>query len=140
MSYEFCPRCGSLKERKQICKVCSKIIKTPERTERIQKDLSFRKALNKKKLLIKENSIIKKKAQPKHFARYSESGGIEYFFEIDPDVKRTRLNFCVKCKQNKPCYAGWWVRAGGKNAPENTRKRIFICSDCWRPNKEKNDN
>ena len=139
MSFEFCPKCGSLKERGKICKSCSTILKSPERSKRIQKDQKFRNDLNDKKTLVKDELKPKKQATRKHYARYSEGGGLEYYYEIDPDVKRTRLNFCIKCRQNKLCYAGNWVRAGGKYAPSDTRKRIFICTDCWRPSRKDTD-
>lgn len=139
MSFEFCVNCGSLKERGKICKSCSKILKSPERSERIKEDQKNYLELKKKKNLVKQELRPKKTVKRMHYARYSEGGGLEYYYEIDPEVKRTRLNFCVKCKQNKLCYAGWWVRAGGRYASESTKKRIFICSDCWRPNKDKSD-
>ena len=139
MSYEFCPSCGSLKERGKICKTCTTLVKSPERSQHIEKEQQFRKNLNAKKTILKAQSKPKKIVKPKHFVRYSEGGGIEYYYEIDPEVKRTRLNFCVKCKKNKLCYAGNWVRAGGKYAPEDTKKRIFICSDCWNPHKKEKD-
>ena len=140
MSFEFCPTCGSLKERHKICKSCSNIIKTPERSVRIQRDATLRCELNNKKIEIKNRNRTRKQLQPKIHAQYSESGGLDYYFAIEPAFRRTRLNFCVKCKQNKLCYAGWWVRTGGKYASNETRKRIFICSDCWKPNKERDEN
>ncbi len=136
MDYEFCPMCGSLKERGKICKICSTIIKSSERSERINKDNQFRSTLNRKKQLLKEKSKQIKEIKPKNIIRFSESGGLDFFYEIDTDVKKTRLNYCVKCKQSKVCYAGNWVKAGGQYAPEDSRKRIFICTDCWRPSKK----
>ena len=136
LDYDFCPSCGNLKERGKICKACSKFIKSNERSERISKDMKFRQDLNQKKNILKERSQPKKIAKKKRFVRYSETGGLDYYYEVDSDVKRTKLNFCVKCRQSKLCYAGWWVKAGGKYASDETRKRIFICSDCWRPNKK----
>lgn len=124
-----------LKERGKICKACTTLVKSSERSQRIEKDLKFRKDLNKKKNTIKEQTKPKK-IKPHHYVRYSEGGGLEYYYEIDPEVKRTQVNFCVKCKKSKLCYAGNWVKAGGKYAPEETRKRIFICSDCWKPTKK----
>ena len=55
LSFEFCPNCGSLKERGKICKSCSKILKTSERSERIGRNLKDRNELNKKKLILKND-------------------------------------------------------------------------------------
>ena len=102
--------------------------------------MKFRQDLNQKKNVLKQERKPKKVLKPKRFVRYSEGGGLDYYYEIDPVIKRTKLNYCIKCKQSKLCYAGFWVRAGGRYAPEDSRKRIFICSDCWKPNKNDSDN
>ena len=90
-------------------------------------------------MLEKEKIKPKKVIKPKTIIRFSEAGGFDFSYEIDTDIRSTRLNYCVKCKKSKLCYAGTWVRAGGRYAPEDSRKRIFICTDCWKPNKTKNE-
>lgn len=137
MDYEFCLTCGTLKERGLICKACSTIIRSKERREKIARDSKKLNEIQIKKKIIKESTKKKPKFSPKAIARYSESGGLEFEYQIDPEIKRTRLNFCIKCKKSKLCYAGWWIKAGGKYASSESRKRIFICSDCWKPNKSK---
>ena len=139
MEYEFCYSCGSLKERGKICKFCTNIIKTKEKSQKIKKDSEELFSLQKQKVEMKKEMTPKKPRKNRPLVRYSDAGGLDWYFDVEPDVTRTKLNFCVKCKQNKPCYSGWWVKAGGKFASEESRKRIFICTTCWSPHKKKED-
>lgn len=134
--FTFCTNCGTLKELNKICKACTNIMKTEEKSNRILRDLEPKK---KSQILKSEyykqqmKMISKKKKQ--YSIKYSEANGIEWYFEADDQVRRTKLYFCIKCKQNKLCYSGNWVRAGGKYASLENKKRIFICYSCWKPKK-----
>lgn len=137
-AYAFCPKCGSLKKEKKICKACTNILRTKEKSKRIaneQKRLKIPQQRKEEHYAQIRQKKSKSKKKNRVSIRYSDTMGIEWIFEPDTDYKRTRVNFCIKCRKNKLHYAGWWVRAGGQYAASDTAKRIFICSDCWKPKK-----
>lgn len=145
LDYEFCNRCGALKLRGKICQSCQPYVTTPERKNKSKRDAKEQHArMEKKREALERVSTphSPKKKTRRRMVRYSEAGGLEWDFEIDPEVKRTRMNMCVKCRQMRLCYAGNWVRAGGRNAPldgETRVKRVFLCTQCWSPNKKRRE-
>ncbi|MHA2366109.1 MAG: hypothetical protein ACXAC7_19270 [Candidatus Hodarchaeales archaeon] len=140
---EFCFNCGSLKTVGKICKICTTIIKTKERTNFLRK-LEQETDNNK----IKREKAKKKtpKIKPsREVIRYSTDRGFEWDYDIDlPTIRRTRLNICIKCRKLKKEWEGIWVKAGGQYAiddPEIRVKRVFLCGQCWSPSKKTlNDN
>ena len=134
--FAFCPKCGSLKEEKKICRACTNIIRTKEKSVRIVKESErlLKPQQRKAEHYAKIQKQKEKERKKKHHVsiRYSDSLGIEWIFDPENIYSKKIVNFCVKCRKNKVHYAGWWVRACGQYAPDNA-KRIFICSDCWKP-------
>ena len=138
--YTFCSSCGSLKESNKICLACTNIIRTKQKSDRIAKELeSFSKSRQIKEKFYQKKKKAKQQKKKTYSIKYSDALGLEWHFETNEEESRKKVNYCVKCKQNRLHYAGWWVKAGGRYASSETNKRIFICSQCWKPKKEYDD-
>ena len=128
----------------KICKSCTNIIRTKEKSERIAREEEKRGETRKiKSDYYKQRKLEQKKVAKKKrpfSIRYSDTMGVEWLFEPDYEEQQARrVNFCVKCRKNRLHYAGWWVRAGGPYGSSDTNKRIFICSECWKPKDKDKD-